>query len=179
MGFKDWFKRAERSPLARWRHRWEEATRARDAAAVAELRSSLTSDPALGTDLEIEHEMLEGLERLIALAAELEAGRVPRIDTTHKVVGREACHFSAPATLPDDHAQASGRVLLTSTRAVFVGGAKFAAVPWHGVRDVAQVQRDLLLVRSADDGMRLRFNTYGDAMEAAALASHLRTRRPL
>jgi hypothetical protein len=179
MGFKDWFKRGERSPAARWRRRWEEAARARDAGALAELRSSLASDASLGTDLEIEQEMLDGLERVIALAAELEAGRVPQVETSHRVVGRDVCHFSAPASLPDDHAQSSGRVLLTSTRAVFVGGAKLTAVPWHGVREVAQLQRDVLLVRSSEDGIRLRFNTYGDAMEAAALASHLRTRRPL
>jgi hypothetical protein len=44
------------------------------------------------------------------------------------------------------------------------------------VRETARVHRDVLLVRSADDALRLRFNTYGDALEAAALASHLKQR---
>ncbi len=176
MGFKKWFTRSDRSPVAAWRERCEQAAKARDSVAAVELRHALTSDPSLGSDLEMEHEMLDGLDRVIALAAELTAGRLPQVETSHRVVGADACHFSAPASLPDDPSQASGRVLLTSTRAVFVGGAKLAAVPWHAVREAARIQRDLLLVRSADDGLRLRFNTFGDAMAAAALAAHLKKR---
>jgi len=176
MGFKDWFRRADRSPAAAWRERWEQAAHARDSVAAVELRRALTSDSSLGGDLEMEHEMLEGLDRLIALDTELHAGRVPQVETSHRVVGADACFFSAPASLPDDPSQASGRVLLTSTRAVFVGGAKFAAVPWHAVREAVRVQRDVLLVRSVDDGLRLRFNTFGDAMAAAALSAHLKKR---
>ena len=176
MAFKDWFRRADRSPAAAWRARWEAAAQTADAAAAAELRAALSSNPPPGGDLEIEEEMLEGLERLVELTAELTAGGLPRIETSHRVVGHDACHFSAPASLPDDPSQASGRVLLTSTRAVFVGGAKLSAVPWHTVREVARVHRDLLLVRSADDGLRFRFNTFGDALTAAALAKHLKTR---
>jgi len=179
MGLKDWFTRRDHSPAAVWRERWEKAAQARDAAAAAALRQQLAADASLGTDLEIEYEMADGLDRVIALAAELDAGRVPHLETSHRVVGTDACHFSAPATLPDDHSQASGRVLLTSTRAVFVGGAKLASVPWHAVREAARVHRDLLLIRSADDGLRLRFNTYGDALAAALLAAHLKKRRPL
>jgi hypothetical protein len=176
MGLKDWFTRRDRSPAAAWRERWENAAQARDAVAAAALRQELDNGISLGPDLEIEYEMADALDRMIALAAELDAGRVPRLETTHRVVGSDACHFSAPASLPDDQSQASGRVLLTSTRAVFVGGAKLASVPWHAVREAARVHRDLLLIRSADDGLRLRFNTYGDALAAAALAAHLKKR---
>ena len=176
MGIKDWFRRTDPPPAAAWRRRWERAAELRDTDAAAELRLALTTDAALGEDLEIEHEMADGLDRLIALATELQAGRVPRLETSHRVVGGDACHFSAPASLPDDPSQPSGRVLLTSSRAVFVGGAKLTAITWHAVRDAARVHRDVLLIRSADDGLRLRFNTYGDAMEAAALAAHLKKR---
>jgi hypothetical protein len=176
MGLMDWFTRSAPPPTAAWRERWEKAAHTRDAAAAAALRRALEDDAALGTDLEIEYEMADGLDRLIALAAELDAGRVPHVETSHRVVGTDACHFSAPASMPDDHAQASGRVLLTSTRAVFVGGSRLAALPWHAVRETARVHRDVLIVRSADDALRLRFNTYGDTLEAAALASHLKRR---
>jgi hypothetical protein len=176
MGLKDWFRRSDRSPAALWHERWERAAQTRDADAAASLRDALVTDSSLGTDLEIEHEMADGLDRLIALAGELDAGRVPRIETAHRVVGADLCHFTAPASLPDDHSQASGRVLLTSTRAVFVGGARFASMPWHAVRNAARLQRDVLLIRSADDALRLRFNTFGEAMEAVALAAYLSKR---
>jgi len=179
MGLKDWFTRSQPSPAAAWRARCERAAQTRDGAAAAALRLALERDASLGDDLEMEYEMADGLDRLLALAVELDAGRVPHLETSHRVVGEDACHFSAPASLPDDHSQASGRVLLTSTRAVFVGGARLASMPWHVVREAARVHRDLLLIRSADDALRLRFNTYGDAMEAAALASHLKRRGPL
>ena len=176
MGLKDWFTRTRRSPAQGWRDRWEKAAQARDGIAAAALRQELSSDTSLGSDLEIEYEMADALDRLIALAAELDAGRVPHVETSHRVVGTDACHFSAPASLPDDHSQVSGRVLLTSTRAVFVGGPRLASVPWHAVREAARLHRDVFLIRSADHGLRLRFNTYGDALEAAALASHLKQR---
>jgi hypothetical protein len=176
MGLRGWFRRRPNSPAEAWRERWQQATRAGDAAAAAELRASLAN---LGDDVELEHEMLDGLDRLIALSAELHAGRIPRVETTHRVIGADACHFSAPASLPDDPAQPSGRVLLTSARAVFVGGSRREAVPWHGIRGVVRGERDVLLIRSADDALRVRFNTFGDALAAAALGNHLKRRRPL
>jgi hypothetical protein len=76
--------------------------------------------------------------------------------------------------LPDDPAQPSGRVLFASTRALFVGGATMTPLAWHAVREVAQMDRDVLLVRSAEDARRFRFNSYTDALCAAALARHLK-----
>jgi hypothetical protein len=49
-------------------------------------------------------------------------------------------------------------------------------MPWHAVRNAARLQRDVLLIRSADDALRLRFNTFGEAMEAVALAAYLSKR---
>jgi hypothetical protein len=175
MGIRDWFRRDRADEGVReWRAEWRRAADARDAAAAARLRERLQAAPPLADDLEIEHEMADALDHLIALAADLDAGRLPVLETTHRVVGSDACHFSAPASLPDDPGQASGRVLFTSVRAVFVGGARLAPLPWHAVREVAQAERDVLLVRSAEDGLRFRFNTYTDALAATALARHLR-----
>jgi hypothetical protein len=179
MRFK-WLKRGEQSPIDAWRARWHQAVQTLNATEAEWLRSALKSGAALGgEDLEIEQEMLDGLDRLLALTAEIATGRLPRIETAHRVVGADICHFSAPASVPDDHSQASGRVLLTSTRAVFAGGAKLAPVPWHAVREIASAERDVLLIRSADSGVRFRFNNYGDAMVAAALAKRLKRPGPL
>ena len=169
-----WF-RKKPSAIDVWRARWAQAVQTLDRQAAGELRTMLASDPSLGDDdVEVEQEMLEGLDRLLALTDALKAGELPLIETSHRVVGADVCHFSAPASLPDDELQPSGRVLLTSARAIFVGGAKLTAVAWHAVREVASTDRDVLLIRSPDDGVRFRFNTFGDAMTAAALARRLK-----
>jgi hypothetical protein len=77
--------------------------------------------------------------------------------------------------MPDDPAQPTGRLLLTSTRAVFAGGARTPAVPWHATREVIQAGRDLLLVFKSgeDEGLRFRCNSFADALCGAAIARHL------
>lgn len=178
MGLRDWFRgRRAPAPMAEWREHWKQAVEAPSAATLDVLRRDLAAVVPLVDDVEVEQEMLEGLEQLLALTADLAAGRPPRVETTHRVIGADACHFSAPASLPDDPAQASGRLLLTSTRAVFVGGTRLTALPWHALREVVRADRDLLLVRSAEDAVRFRFNTFGDALAAAALARYLRPKR--
>jgi hypothetical protein len=177
MVFTRWFGKKAPSPADSWRARWQQAVETLDRRNAEQLRAELVDDGALGdADLEIEHEMVDALDCLLALTEELEAGGLPRVETSHRVVGADACHFSAPASLPDDAAQPSGRVLLTSSRAVFIGGAKLTALPWHSVREVASTDRDLLLIRSTEDAVRFRFNTFTDALTAAALARRLKKR---
>ena len=60
--------------------------------------------------------------------------------------GADRCHFSAPVSMPDDPAQPTGRLLLTSTRAVFAGGARTPALAWHATREVDPVRPRLLFV---------------------------------
>ena len=131
---------------------------ARRAAAVAPLEAAPRATPPLADDLEIEEEMLDGLRQLLELERDLAPARLPIIDTTHRVVGADRCHFSAPVSMPDDPAQPTGRLLLTSTRAVFAGGARTPALPWHATREVVQSGRDLLFVfkrAQEDDGPSL------------------------
>jgi len=90
----------------------------------------------LADDVEIEEEMLDGLRRLLEVERDLAAAQLPLVETTHRVVGADRCHFSAPVSVPDDPAQPTGRLLLTSTRAVFAGAARTPALPWHAVRDI-------------------------------------------
>ena len=177
MGLFGWWSRKPGEGQARaWRERWIAAVAARDESAVAPLEASLRQQPPLADDIEIEEEMLDGLKQLLALERDLAAGRPPVIDTTHRVVGADRCHFSAPVSLPDDPAQPTGRLLLTSARAVFAGGAKSPPLPWHGVREVVQNGRDVILVsvRTGDaDGHRFRCNSFAEALCGAAIARHL------
>jgi hypothetical protein len=175
VGVRDWFKgRSKEAPeRLEWRRTWADAIGRDDPAAVERLRKALDTMPGSGDDLDVEAEMLDGLEQLVALRGELAAARVPIVETTHRVVGPDPCHFTAPVSLPDDPAQPSGRLLLTSTRAIFVG-ARLINIPWHATRQAIQIDRDVLLVRAtSEDVIRIRCNTYPDALCAAELARHL------
>ena len=130
-------------------------------------------------DLEIEQEMLEALERVVALEEAIAAHGLPAIETGHRIAGTDACHFTAPASLPDDPAQPSGRLLLTSSRAAFAGGSASRTVPWHAIAEVTHQDRDILLVRhDRSAAYRFRCNSYGDALCAASIARRLAVRGP-
>jgi hypothetical protein len=157
-----------------WREAWARAVAALDEAAVDQLAAGLAHTPPLADDLEIEEEMLDALRQLLQLERELAASRLPLLETTHRVVGADRCHFSAPVSMPDDPAQPTGRLLLTSARAVFAGGARTPALPWHAAREVVRQDRDLLFIRAGiDDGYRFRCNSFADALCGAAITRHL------
>lgn len=177
MGLLGWWKRphaGKNHRIEAWRRKWERAADTGDAAALASLRAALDAQPPMAADIELEQEMLDGLERLVALEEDLQAARLPAVDTTHRVVGLDTCHYSAPVSMPEDPGQPSGRLLLTATRAVFIGGPKLTAVPWHMAAKAIHGDRDVLLVRA--DGTaayRFRCNSYADALCGAAIARHL------
>ena len=180
MGLFGWLTRKSdgggNSEAREWRDAWAAAVASLDAAAIGPLEAALRRTPPFADDLEIEEEMLDALRHLLSLAPELEASRLPIVETTHRVVGSDQCHFSAPVSMPDDPAQPTGRLLLTSTRAVFAGVARTPAQPWHATREVIQSGRDLLFVsRNAqgDEGHRFRCNSFTDALCGAAIARHL------
>jgi hypothetical protein len=193
MGLFGWFgKKSDDRGVRAWREAWAAAVTALDTDAVARLEAALRQEPPLADDLEVEEEMLEALRQLLVLEGELAASRLPSVDTTHRVVGADRCHYSAPVSVPDDPAQPTGRLLLTSTRAVFAGGARTPALPWHAVRDVVQTGRDLIFVIGGAaargdasgghdvDGQRFRCNSFAEALSGAAIARHLlrRARSP-
>ena len=193
MGLFGWFgKKPHDRGVRAWREAWAAAVAALDASAVPGLEAALRQVPPLADDVEVEEEMLDALRQLLALEGELAASRLPSVETTHRVVGTDGCHFSAPVSVPDDPAQPTGRLLLTSTRAVFAGGARTPALPWHAVREVVQTGRDLIFVvgraaaggdalgGSAGDGQRFRCNSFAEALRGAAIARHLlrRARTP-
>src|SRR5260221_13192871 len=95
-----------------------------DAGADVPLEAAFRRPRPFADDLEIEEEMLDALRHVLALEEELAAAHLPVVDTSHRVVGPDRCHFSAPVSMPEDPAQPTGRLLLTSPRPVFAGGAQ-------------------------------------------------------
>ncbi len=176
MRWLGWFRRTGRDEdkrLRDWRDAWATAAESPTPAAAARLKASLVEIGLDDDEHEIEREMLEGLESLVELSDQMQGGSPPVIETGHRAVGADRCYFSAPTTLPDDPAQPSGTLLLTATRAIFVGGARSVTIPWHGVGAIQRHDRDLVLVRTdRQDLHRIRCNTFGDALHAAWLARH-------
>lgn len=177
MSLLRWFKREapeEDRRLRAWRNAWNRAAEAVDTAQLAPLRAELDAF-GLGEDaVEIEHEMLEALQDLAGLRESVLTAGLPALETGHRIVGAETCHFTAPASMPDEPSQPSGRLLLTAGRALFVGGANGTALWWHTVGDARHLERDVVLIRS--DGTRtyrFRCNTFSDALRAAFLAREL------
>lgn len=186
MGLFDWIRRDRGigiAPAMRdWHGAWEAAVAALDAEAVPYLEARLRLQPPPADDVEVEEEMLQGLRDLLALESDLAAGHVPRIETAHRVAAGEPCHFSAPVSMPDDPAQPTGRLLLTSNRAAFAGGSRTPAIPWHAARDVVRRGRDVIVLRrGSDDGSHFRCNSFSDALCGAAIARYLirAARQPL
>ena len=148
-----------------------------DAAAVASLEAALRRQPPIGDDLELEEEMLDALRQLVDLSRELDAARLPIIETSHRLVGSDVCHFSAAVSVPDDPAQPTGRLLLTSRRATFAGGGRVPTLAWHAIRQVVQDGRDVLFIHiGGEDGVRFRCNSFTDAVCGAAIARFLVSR---
>jgi hypothetical protein len=170
--WRRWFGRgdseADRSREA-WRAAWSAAVERPDPTAIEGLSARLRSLNLAPEDAELEQEMLDAL---VALAALANTG-IPIVETGHRAIGAETCHFSAPAQMPDEASQPAGRLLFTPTRAVFAGGRP-CAIAWHAIGDVQQSARDLLLVRTDRERLyRFRTNSYADALCGAQLARRL------
>lgn len=166
--------------LAGWRQAWQRAIDTPTEGDLATLRRELEEATPADGDVEMELEMLEALEQLRQFQLQAASGSLPVIETQHRMVAAEACHFSAPASVADEGAQTSGRVLITPARVVFVGAGRTQVTAWHAVRDVVRLSRDVAFVR-ADRSVaaQFRFNTFGDAVVTAFLSAHFRdARRP-
>lgn len=179
MGLWRWLRSGGSGPEARraeWKRAWQAALDGGDPdeAARAALAEQLDALGLPEEETEIEREMIEALRLLAELAGSVRSAGLPVVETGHRVVARDRCHFSAPASMPDHPAQPSGRLLLTASRAVFVGGGNSTSVPWHGVGQVLQSDRDLILVaRRPGAPHRFRCNSFGDALCSAFLSRRL------
>ncbi len=175
--WRRWFGRgrseADRARDA-WRTAWAKAVAEPSSDAIEALEAQLAGLPLPAEEVELEQEMLDGLAALSALTS----ADMPSVETGHRAIGTQPCHFSAPAFMPDEPSQPGGRVLFTPSRAVFVGGGRPSTIPWHSVSDVQQSARDVLLVRADRERLyRFRMNSYADALCAAHLARRLMPRR--
>lgn len=166
--------RDARSRLAGWHRAWRAALDAPDGARPDALESQLEALGLPADETEIEREMLEGLRELLTLRAAVCSTGLPVVETGHRAIGRDVCHFSAPASMPDEAAQPSGRLLLAGSRAVFVGGARATTVPWHAVAEARHADRDVVLIRrDRQDLYRFRCNSFAEALCGAFLAQQL------
>jgi hypothetical protein len=183
MGVFRWFKGrsagGEDPRLTAWKLAWQQACDAPRPEQVAELTTTLNALGLSEEDIEIEREMLAGLDDLVHLHQAFAERGLPVVETGHRIVGREPCHFSAPCSMPDEPSQPGGRLMLTSVRAIFAGGATSITVPWHAVAKVLPQHRDVLIIRRDRETLyRFRCNVFADALTAAFLARALAARRP-
>jgi hypothetical protein len=176
-----WFRKRQTNSadakLGEWRRQWLAAATGADPSAVRTLTTELEALGLSEDEAEIEREMLDGLAELTQLRSEIDAGQLPIVQTGHRVVGTDICHFSTPCSMPDDPAQPSGRLIFTGGRAIFAGGARALTIPWHMVADVVQQERDVALVRhDRETFYRFRCNNYSDALCGGLLARTLSAR---
>jgi hypothetical protein len=183
MGLLQWFQ--TRRPPARdprltaWHSAWEAAVAAvshliANPPAVGVLTRDLTAFGLPGEEIEIEQEMLAGLEELLGLIESVKANGLPLVVTGHRVVGEERCHLSAPASMPEEPSQPSGTLLLTSGAAVFAGAGVTRRLTWHRVAEVLHVDRDLVLLRRNGEPLyRFRCNGFSDVLRASFVAREL------
>jgi hypothetical protein len=168
------------SRLRRWREHWSKAAASFDHGEIERLAHDLDAFELPEDEIEIEREMLQALVDREQLASTIRESGLPNIETGHRVVRGEPCHYSEPVSMPDDAGQPSGRLLLTANRALFVGSGKNVAAAWHTISVAVHAERDVLLVKNGrEHAYRFRCNSYGDALRATFIADKLlQTRRP-
>jgi len=182
MGLRQWFTRRGAahvdSRLRQWRQHWTNAAASSDPVEITRLARDLDGFGFSEDEIEIEREMLQALIDRDQLAVAIGETGLPNVETGHRVVRGELCHYSEPASMPDDAGQPSGRLLLTANRALFVGSGKTVAAAWHTISLAAHADRDVVLVKNGrEQTYRFRCNSYGDALRAAFIAQLLLAKR--
>jgi hypothetical protein len=128
MRLLDWLKGRARpledSRLRGWRDAWSRAAAGSEHQPSERLAAELDGFGLPEDDVEVEREMLDALRERDELATAVRVTGLPHLETGHRVVRGEPCHYSAPASMPEETGQPSGRLLLTSHRAIFVGARR-------------------------------------------------------
>jgi hypothetical protein len=168
------FRRSSPSSADRaWWHDAETASAAPSSEVIDRLRRDLSAVTSVD-EKERRQEFVEGLERVLELSMN---GGLPRLVTQHRVIGTDVCHFVAPVSLAG-LTESAGKLFLTSHRIVFAGHG-VQAWPWHRVRGVVRLGRDLAItVAGAAEPLLIQCNCYADAMTAHHLANDLASRKP-
>jgi len=145
---------------------------AADGAAVDRLLARRAEVGLSEDEAAIEIEMLDGLREFLEFRAEAERDGLPVLDTQHRVLGADRCHFWTPA-FPPDRVEAGGKLFFTATRLVFLGGG-VQATPWNAVAKIGREGCDLVVVVPSRDAIfRFRCNAFGEAMRAQYVAERL------
>jgi hypothetical protein len=153
-------------PWAHWWQQADQAARNPSAETIERLQQALAAAPA-GEDVESQEEMVDGLRNLLALSA---GDDLPVLESQHRVIGDDICHFIAPVTLPGPDL-APGKVFLTSRRFVLVAG-RVRSRPWPAVGRLSRSGRRLT-IGSGDSAVEIQCNSFGDALAAHHVASRL------
>lgn len=181
MGLLGWFRGRgvpENRRAQGWRAACIRAASEADDNRLDALQIELESWAAGEEEIEVEREMLEAGRDLLELTKLVRRSGLPVVETGHRVVGREVCHFTVPSSMPDEAGQPSGRLLLTSHRAIFVGGSRSTAIPWHAIGRALHTERDVVLIRTGREQLyRFRCNSYSDAFRGAFIGRELLARR--
>jgi hypothetical protein len=174
MGLFDLFRRRESAQpdVSAWWQAANALTTAPTADGVARLKATTVNAGEAPDLAEAQDEMLAGLDALIQLAQ----SPLPILDTQHRVIGADTCHYMAPASLIDQ-VDSGGKVFVTSARIIFAAGT-VVSWPWHQVARISRDGRDLLIELKGRPAVRLRLNTYEGALVIAALAGRLSSNRP-
>lgn len=164
------FRRTPRtSPSADW---WREADRLADtpvADRIDALAAALAADTSLPLDeREQRDEMIDGLRQLLTVVSD---GALPTVETQHRVIGTDPCHFMTPVSLAGASGS-PGKLFLTSRRLI-IASASVTALPWHRIRHLTRAGRDLITGVSTEQLVHVQCNSYGDALVVRHLASRL------
>ncbi len=177
MGLFDLFRRRESAQpdVSEWWRTANALTSAPTVEGIDALKMSIVSDDVWPDVAEAQHEMLEGIHALVALVAVAHAD-LPVLDTQHRVIGTDTCHFMAPASVIAE-VDSGGKLFVTSARVIFASGTVLSW-PWHLIARVRREDRDLLVDLKGRPTVRLRLNTYEAALVIAALVGRLTANRP-
>ena len=153
-------------PWAPWSVAADEAAAHPSADVIDRLERALAGTQP-SDDVESQQEMIEGLRRLLELASR---ASLPVVDSQHRVVGSDLCHFLSPVAFGDADA-APGKLFLTSRRLVIVTGT-VTSRPWHAVGHLSRAGRRLA-VGTGETALVIQCNSYGDALVAHHVALRL------
>lgn len=121
-------------------------------------------------EVELEIEMLQSGLDTIDLRDFVATNGLPVVESQHRVIGEDTCHFSSPVFLANDGFDRTGRLFLTNRRLVFAGTPR-ATLTWSSVRQIAHESRDLIVHPVAAGVVyHFRCNSFSDARRAAFIA---------
>ena len=124
-------------------------------------------------DADLELEWLAGLVEVETLKEQADGGApLAVIETNHRALAGEPCHFAAPASRPEVPGDGGGKLFFTPRRLVYIGATP-VTLSWAHVAAVEAAARDIVIRARPDRQLSFRCNSYVDALGGAWIASRL------